>query len=107
MALTNELKTVKVKYSEIGIQLGLKLEKIREIELDHSTTDRRFTEVLNFWLEGNTAMVVSWKTIVDALKNMDKAELATHLHKSYCHPTGDTQNKGIIIRGGGLYIEKK
>jgi hypothetical protein len=57
------------KYYSIGIQLGVPEAKIKEIEMNYGTADRRFSEVIKFWLRGNTPVAVSWKSLIEVLES--------------------------------------
>ena len=65
--MTNELGSVMAKWFSIGIQLGIDPAKLQEIETNYRTADRCFSEVINFWLKGNTAVPTSWISLVDLL----------------------------------------
>ena len=67
--ITNELGSVIDKWYQIGVQLGVSESKLRQIEADYHTVDRRFTETINFWLRGNTPVAISWKSIIDVLES--------------------------------------
>jgi hypothetical protein len=56
------------KYYHIGVQLGVHQDKLKEIEMDYRTADRRFVEVISFWLQGNTPVAVSWESLVEVLE---------------------------------------
>lgn len=83
--LSVELSTVKDKWHEIGIQLGIELSTLSAIEKQHPGIERQLSETLNFWLEGNTDQLVCWDTILAALKSptVNKRGLAEELHKKY------------------------
>ena len=66
--ITNELCSVIDKWFRIGIQLGLSESKLRQIGADYHTVDMRFTEVISFWLSGNTPVSVSWESLVKILE---------------------------------------
>ena len=55
------------KWYRIGVQLGIDEAKLKEIENDYPSTDRRFSEVISFWLDGNTAVSVSWTSLIVSL----------------------------------------
>ena len=40
-----------VQWDTLGINLGLSVEEIQHIELDHQTTSRRRSEMINKWFE--------------------------------------------------------
>ena len=43
--------------------------KLHEIEADYHFTNRRFSEVINFWLKGNTLIPVTWESLIDTLES--------------------------------------
>jgi hypothetical protein len=67
--VTNELVSVMAKYYRIGVQLRVDQSKIEEIEVNHPTADRRFSEVIKIWLRGNTSVPVSWESLVEVLES--------------------------------------
>jgi hypothetical protein len=71
------------KYYSIGVQLGVPETKIEEIEMNYGTADRRFSEVIKFWLRGNTPVAVSWKSLVEVLESpfVGEKELARKMRE--------------------------
>ena len=67
--MTNELGSVMAKWFSIGVQLGINPAKLQEIEINYRTADRCFSEVISFWLNGNTPVPVSWISLVEALES--------------------------------------
>ena len=67
--MTNELGSVVDKWFQIGVQLGVSESKLREIEADHHTAQRRFSEVISFWIRGNTHVPVTWKSLSQLLES--------------------------------------
>ena len=67
-SVTNELGSVMAKWYPIGIQLGISQAKLKEFEMNHRTADRCFAEVINFWLDGNTPVAVSWTSLIGILE---------------------------------------
>ena len=57
------------KWFRIGVQLGVGESKLRQIGADYHTVDMCFAEVISFWLNGNTQVAVTWKSIIDALES--------------------------------------
>jgi hypothetical protein len=57
------------KWFRIGIQLGLSESTLRQIRADYDTVDMRFSEVISFWLNGNTQVAVSWESLVEVLES--------------------------------------
>ena len=66
--MTNELSSVIDKWFRIGVQLGIDETKLNQIEADYRSVDRYFSEVINFWLKGNTQVAVTWKSLVEILE---------------------------------------
>ena len=67
-SVTNELVSVKGKWYHIGVQLGVDDTELEKIEKEYQEIDRRFSEVIKFWLRGNTSAAVSWKSLVEVLE---------------------------------------
>jgi hypothetical protein len=68
-SITNELGSVIDKWFQIGVQLGVGESKLRQIETDYHTLDRRFSEMISFWLNGNTQVDVTWMSLVQVLES--------------------------------------
>ena len=68
-SITNELGSVIDKWFQIGVQLGVGESKLRQIRADNNTVHMCFTEVISFWLNGNTQVAVSWESIIDVLES--------------------------------------
>ena len=73
-SVTNELVSVMAKWYCIGVQLGVDPAKLEEIENNYQTADRRFSEVIKFWLRGNTRVAVSWESLVEVLERSSVGE---------------------------------
>ena len=69
MSITNELGSVIDKWFLIGIRLGVSEAKLRQIEANYHTVERCFSEMISFWLNGNTRVAVSWRSLIDALES--------------------------------------
>ena len=82
-SVTNELSSVKAKWHTIGVLLGIDPAKLEEIENNYQTADRRFSEVINFWLRGNTRVAMSWESLVEVLESpsVDEKGLAMRLRE--------------------------
>ena len=81
--IVNELSTLIDKWYEIGVQLGVSESKLRQIEADHTTVGRRFSEVISFWLKGNTQVAMNWESLVIVLESsfVDEKGLAKKLRE--------------------------
>ena len=71
------------KWFRIGVQLGLSESKLRQIGADYHTVDMCFAEVISFWLNGNTTVAMSWKSLVEVLESpfVDEKGLAKRLRE--------------------------
>ena len=67
-SITSELSSVIDKWFQIGVQLGVSESKLRQIESNHNTVERCFSEVISFWLNGNTQVAPTWKSLVVVLE---------------------------------------
>ena len=72
--ITNELGGVIDKWFRIGVQLGVNDAKLRQIGADYHSVDMCFAEVISYWLNGNTPVAVSWKSIIEALESQFVSE---------------------------------
>lgn len=63
--LCNELGNVQHKAYEIGVQLGISLGKLKELKKNGNL----LLESLDFWLNGNTDVPVTWESVVNALES--------------------------------------
>ena len=89
--LCDELGSVKYKWFEIGVQLGIPYEKLMEFK-NHQDP---LAAAVMYWLKGNVeGIAISWRSIVSALKSDHVGEtgLAKKIFKKYC------QEKGQIVR---------
>ena len=82
-SIRNELRSVLIKWYEIGAQLGVNGAKLREIQIDCHTVERCFSEMISFWFKGNTEVAVTWKSIIDALESpfVNEKHLANQLRE--------------------------
>ena len=82
-SVTNELVSVIAKWYSIGVQLGVSEHKLEEIETNYQKADRRFSEVIKFWLRGNTRVAMSWESLVEVLESpsVDEKGLARRLRE--------------------------
>lgn len=91
----NALSTVKDKLYQIGVQLGIMRDKIKEFTKE----DDPLSALVDYWLRGNVKDVeVSWNSLVEALKSghVDELGLAHRIEQTYIHEV-----KGDICDEGG------
>ena len=83
--MINELGSVVSKWFQIGIQLGIGESRLHQIEADHRTADRCLSEVIIFWLNGNTNADVTWESLITALEasGVNEKGLAKSLIQKY------------------------
>ena len=85
MTLTRELSPAKDKWHEIGVQLQIELSHLSDIEDKYSMNERRLTEMLGYWLDGNTDVPICWESILKCLRaaTVNKRGLAQELKQKY------------------------
>ena len=88
--LLSELAKVQTKWLEIGIQLGIKRNKLETFERDHPSTSRCLMATVSYWLDGNTNIPVSWESVVTILNDpfVDESGIAKQIQEKYCHEKG-------------------
>ncbi len=83
-SICNALARIKIKWYEIGIQLGIPRNKLLEFKKE----DDPLSAVVDYCLRGNVESVdpISWKSIVAALKSEYVGEpgLAEQISKKHC-----------------------
>ena len=67
--VTNELGSIVQKWFQIGVQLGVSEGKLHQIEADYRITERCFSEMIIFWIKGNTHVPVTWKSLIQVLES--------------------------------------
>lgn len=83
-SLIAELTTV-TDWHSLGLHLGVPGHRLRNIEQDFQSTERRKAEVLQYWLKICPHEKKSWQTIVAVLKAMDYENLAKKLKRKYAN----------------------
>ncbi len=91
-AVCDALGSIKTKWFEVGIQLGIPRSKLKEFEEERDP----LSAVIDYWLNENVTKPdapISWKTIVKALKSEYVGEpgLAEKISKKYCQLQEDTK----------------
>ena len=81
--LTNALVDVS-DWETLGIQLGVKKSKVKEIGIDRNYRSPHLSkiDVLDFWLRND--LVASWEKLAIALDAMDEREAARVVRTTYC-----------------------
>jgi len=93
--LCRELSSVKHKFIEVGIMLGIPRSKLMEFKMSDYDP---LSAALDFWLKGNVLDVaVTWGSIVRALQSdyVGESGLAEKIHAAYCKQDS-TGRKGIF-----------
>ena len=98
--MINELGPMVCKWFHMGVQLGLSVSELHQIESDHHTADRRFSEVINFWLKGNTQVAVTWQSLIKALGSSSINEKG--LAKRLSEKNGLEPDKGTVSMTGQM-----
>ena len=81
--LVQELNAVQQKWEDIGRELGVKQDTLREIRANYSDSGDCLRMVLNEWLEKHC---VSWKSIITLLRTpcVGESNLAYQLEAKHC-----------------------
>ena len=84
----NELSSVKIKWFEIGIQLGIDLSELRCFQMSQTVPNPLLllSDVLSYWIDEHTDVPVSWESLVTVLRSasVDENVLAGKIHTKYC-----------------------
>ena len=76
-----ELKTIKSKWYDFGINLGVPRDKLCGFKDEINP----LSEVLGYWCAGNiSSMPVTWVTIVAILRETEEPGLANKIENKYC-----------------------
>ena len=75
-----ELATIKAKWFEFGIALG-----VPKYQLDEYVSKRYpLSEVIGYWDDGNVAnKPMTWKAVANTLKSISQDDLATEIEDKY------------------------
>jgi len=80
-SVTNALKPV-TAWHNLGIQLGVPDDELREIESNYPRDNSRCkSEMLTYWF--NNAKEQSWDVIADALEKIDHGILANEIRRGF------------------------
>ena len=87
--VSNELDPVKLKWREIGQQLGIVEEQFKQCTHPEWFTNpaELLCEILDFWLKGNTSVSPTWESVVTALESLGEVELSQQLREKHCRPS--------------------
>ncbi len=99
--------SIKTKWFNVGIQLGIPRSKLKEFEEERDP----LSAVVDYWLEGNVTepvVPISWKSIVAALisKHVGEPGLAEEISKKYCPHENATKSEGQSNKLGSAKIKK-
>ena len=88
--LLNDLAPVKHKWHKICIQLGIPKYKLRQF-------DDSITDGLDYWLNGNTNVPITWESVVAALNapDVDEPGLAKTLREKWIETTNKATKQTI------------
>ena len=71
-----------VDWFPLGLQLGLGLPELKQLQMDYPGDAQRCkTEVLDWWLRNSREC--SWETLAEALKTMEYEVLAENLRRKF------------------------
>ena len=72
-----------VDWMTLGLKLGVKYSTLEKIEDEQRGCDRSKRKMLAAWLRGDDIEEQTWSTLVDALKRMDKKDLAGKIEQKF------------------------
>ena len=100
MALTfraafSALYSVRHKWFNIGMQLGISSFQLKIIETNSPGSKERLQAMLEYWMNNVVVPQPSWKVLVNSLKvpTVGESMLAKELEEEYCSPE-DTSTLG-------------
>ena len=81
---------MEIKWLQIGIQFGIKRDKLKTFEENYSSTFRCLMETVSYWLNGNTNIPVSWESVLTVLNDpsVDESGIAKQIQEKYCSKKG-------------------
>ena len=93
--ICSALGSIKTKWFEVGIQLGIPRNKLLEFKEEHDP----LSAVVDYWIRGNVTesdVPISWPSIVEALKSEYVGEpgLAEQISKKYYPKEGGKEEGG-------------
>lgn len=73
------------KWKQVCTHLGIESPRVTGFERSHpNDTSQAFFQSLAFWLQGNAEGPITWKTLLEALEDAEKKQLAEDLkHKLF------------------------
>ena len=92
-SLTNALSD-KVDWYELGIQLDLLPGLLQPITEEHKTVKKRLIAMLDAWLSKYPNQ--GWSDLVDALRTLNKNDVADKLMQEYCSAPSVTPSPAIV-----------
>ena len=83
-------KKVEHKWFELGIALGVPINKLESIYDKHSDSPvKALVRVYHYWLDDKKGLMPTWKKLVDALQEIDEYSLSAKIENimvcSYCY----------------------
>ena len=76
------ISTVQTNLTALGLVLGLDYSTIQSIEQRNHPQETSCTEILDHWLKGNGRTPVTWKTLLEALRDCSFMQLADDLEEA-------------------------
>ena len=75
-----------VDWMKLGLKLGVKYSTLEKIEDEQRGCDRSKRKMMAAWLRGDSdKQQQTWSTLMDALKRMDRLDLAENIQQKYCN----------------------
>ena len=91
--LFSELQTV-TRWFQLGINLGLQIHELDNIEHDHIGSERRMLQMLYLWLQ--RAPNAAWGDVVSALQQMGENKVAEGIRQKYIREASKLSQYTIV-----------
>lgn len=107
----NELSSVRIKWLEIGIQLGIDMSELKCFQVSHTVPNpmHLLSDVLTYWMDEHTDVPVSWNSLVAVLKSPSVNEqiLAESIHSKYILTTETKADDDVMTKNAetGQFIK--
>lgn len=111
--LISLLKDVSAEWERVGLELGVKWSKIKQIAKSRNHADPQLcmADLLDYWLRNDRD--VSWEKVASALDEIEIRDVALKIRKTYCSPgklymcIGINLNKLLTTFGLDVYFHRR
>ena len=107
----NELSSVRIKWLEIGIQLGIDMSELKCFQVSQTVPNpmHLLSDVLTYWMDEHTDVPVSWNSLVAVLRSPSVNEqiLAESIYSKYILTTETKADDDVMTKNAetGQFIK--